>query len=470
MKLEKPASAPEPAEPMRDVHRAVESPTSTNRTMDEVEQQLSQMLIMGTQAGPDLGVDAHPEMRALSRASQPTSDISNLSHRSDLPERPLEPPPRPPSADPWLVDRPPPLSPGGRSDDSSPVERRPMVVGGDSPTLPLSVAVGSPRNSASNSQRNSRWAGSDTSRRSLWRDSTQTAVSGMDGRLRADSLTKRPAYTNFSLPEPPRYSSQFSDAAPSEASRSPPGPHFIKPAPMIPEDIAVGMYTTQPGRNSIMKILPPRGASLGIPLDHHAERQPSMESLNSSVFDCVTFDGTTSPVTSTQRTSSVTSTTPVSPYSPGGVLPLYSPNPPNYATNPAMRFHLPVGGTLANHSTTTVATIQARSPTTSEGTVAPLPQLLPPFEDAGLIPVDAENREEPSMPARQPDCSIGPHSSFYQMKGFCKGAEEIMRGELGFKQMRRPVGVRTPLSRDCSPPANLSETTGLFAHCGCQVH
>ncbi|RYP12722.1 hypothetical protein DL767_011145 [Monosporascus sp. MG133] len=35
---------------------------------------------------------------------------------------------------------------------------------------------------------------------------------------------------------------------------------------------------------------------------------------------------------------------------------------------------------------------------------------------------------------------IGPNSSFYKLKGFCKGAEEAMRGGIGFKKIKRPVG------------------------------
>jgi hypothetical protein len=450
MKLEKPVALPEPLESPREVHITVDSPTTANRTMDEVEQQLNEMLVMGSQAGPDLGVDAHPETRAASRISQSVSDVSSLSRHSNPPDTPLEPPPRPPSADPWQVDRPPPLSPGGRS-DAEDIERRPPV-GGDSPTLPTAVPVQSQRNSSHSSHRSSqrnsqrRRTGDSSSRKSSnWRDSTATtSSSATDGRFRADSLGRRPAYTNYPLPEPPRYSSQSFDTM-SESSRSPISPtslpNFSKPTPIIPEDSAIGNCSYAPERLSITKTFPPRQASLATPRDHYPDRQPSVESLNSSIFDCVTFDGTTSPVTSTQRTSSIM-TTPESPYSTAGTLPQYSPHPPIYANSTSPPFSGPMG-IIANHSSATVATvIHARSPTeNNEGTV---PSITIPqsFEDSGLIPVEAENREEPSMPAREPDCSIGPHSSFYQLKGFCKGAEEIMRGELGCKKIRRPVGVR----------------------------
>lgn len=63
--------------------------------------------------------------------------------------------------------------------------------------------------------------------------------------------------------------------------------------------------------------------------------------------------------------------------------------------------------------------------------------------DEGLIPVDMESpmRDEQSIPPRESDCTIGPFSSFYKLKGFCKGAEEVMQGRLGFKKIKRPVGV-----------------------------
>jgi hypothetical protein len=62
----------------------------------------------------------------------------------------------------------------------------------------------------------------------------------------------------------------------------------------------------------------------------------------------------------------------------------------------------------------------------------------------GLIPVDMENSttsHDLSVPLRDPDCSITPYSSFYKLKGFCKGAEEAQRGQLGFRRMKRPIGV-----------------------------
>ncbi|KAG6192189.1 hypothetical protein E4U27_003657 [Claviceps purpurea] len=64
-----------------------------------------------------------------------------------------------------------------------------------------------------------------------------------------------------------------------------------------------------------------------------------------------------------------------------------------------------------------------------------------PLEDPdhGLIPVDSE---EPSikMPARMPprNCNIGPNSTFCLYKGFCQGALEVVRGEIGVKKTKKP--------------------------------
>lgn len=179
---------------------------------------------------------------------------------------------------------------------------------------------------------------------------------------------------------------------------------------------------------------PPRQASLAA--NHaHPVRAPSMDSLNSSIFDVVAEYGSASPVASTQRTSSNMSTTPGSPYSAGGQRPLYSTPPPGYGSP----LQSPVGA-INNNSSATITTLHHARPHTSGGMNRPLPPTPQAFDDPGLIPVESETPETPQMPPRQSDCSIGPHSSFYQMKGFCKGAEAVLRGELGFKKIKRPVG------------------------------
>lgn len=426
----------------------VDPPSGTSRELNGVEQKLNDMLVMGSQAGPDLGVDGPSDSRADSRAaSRPISDMDrNSSHYSVRSSEPLEPPPRPPSADPWQLSRPLPLTPNMRSEDGNPVERRPPVSGGDSPTLPSAIPAALPRDRSNSTLKDPQllnldsWpqhgANAQTDPESAYRRDRASS-----GRSRGDSLSKpgayeksRPSYASYGSGELPRYSGQSFDST-SDAGRSPTNlsPHFGTPSPAIPEDSAVNNYTHRSGSNPGIMNFPPRQASLN--KSQHPPRQPSMDSLNSSIFDVVTDYGATSPVASTQRTSSVLSTTPGSPYSAGGQLPQYSAPPPGYKSP----LHSPVG-TINNHSSTTLTTIHAHPQTSSsQSRSAPVgsPQH---FDDHGLIPVESETPENPQMPPRQSDCSIGPHSSFYQMKGFCKGAEGVMRGDLGFKKIKRPLG------------------------------
>lgn len=81
-------------------------------------------------------------------------------------------------------------------------------------------------------------------------------------------------------------------------------------------------------------------------------------------------------------------------------------------------------------------------------TVSPAPglEVVPRYAQSVEEKIPVENDEYTSglnrtMPMRQFDTSIDPHSSFYKMKGFCKGAEEMLKGNTAFKRMKRPVGV-----------------------------
>jgi hypothetical protein len=73
------------------------------------------------------------------------------------------------------------------------------------------------------------------------------------------------------------------------------------------------------------------------------------------------------------------------------------------------------------------------------------PQWSGQFVDHGLIPVDSDPSLEgiPQRPRREPDCSITVRSSFHQLKGFCRGAQEIMRGGRGVRKLAKP-GVSSP--------------------------
>ncbi|RYP55829.1 hypothetical protein DL771_012296 [Monosporascus sp. 5C6A] len=98
----------------------------------EAGQTISTM--MGAVAGPDEGLAGRPAATVISDLNR--SD----SHRSELSEGISGPPPRPPSADPWQLDKVPPTTSGGPSEGEH-TERRPLV-GKDSPTLHPAIFYG----------------------------------------------------------------------------------------------------------------------------------------------------------------------------------------------------------------------------------------------------------------------------------------------------------------------------------------
>ena len=72
----------------------------------------------------------------------------------------------------------------------------------------------------------------------------------------------------------------------------------------------------------------------------------------------------------------------------------------------------------------------------------------PPIFDDGLIPVINEPNGHQhrhhtglELAALSADCSISLDSSFHQLKGFCAGASESMRGELGVKKVKQQASV-----------------------------
>lgn len=365
-----------------DVNVVFDEPSCSQRKMDEIEQQLTSM---GSQAGPDEGLEGNATNGGIARSN---------SQRSGTSGRQSEPPPRPPSTDPWQVGLTPPAVPSGEQ-----WRRRPVSLE-DSPTLPLVLPVQSSGNETSIRRHSPSLSNGSSS--TCW---YPVSNSGND-RSRLDSMIS-PGSSNENEKGVSRHTSQSSGS----------NNHSPKFG-----------YTT----NTIHS--PRKTSSRNTQND--ALRHPSTDSFNSSIFDCVPYDGASSPVASTQRTSSVTSN-PTSPYSPtttthqqrNSLPPQYPGLPPIYhdqsPESPS------VTGTIVNQSCSTLTTIpQSPQP-------APPPPLV---YDDGIIPVDSETPENGPMPGRQPDCTIGPRSSFYQMKGFCKGAEEAARGELGFKKIKRPVG------------------------------
>ena len=159
-----------------------------------------------------------------------------------------------------------------------------------------------------------------------------------------------------------------------------------------------------------------------------SSRRPSTESINSSVFDVVESlspTDTNPSMAHRQSVQSAHSATPTAPYQ-AAAPPRYPGPPPLYQTPVTAR-------------RTSGITIRSQS---SGGRTAHAGVSLRGV-DEGLIPVDMESSltNEVLIRPREPDCAITPASSFYKCKGFCKGAEEAQRGQLGFKRIKRPVGV-----------------------------
>ncbi|KAK8051229.1 hypothetical protein PG993_002614 [Apiospora rasikravindrae] len=435
-------------EPQVIVQPAAISPN--DRSMDEVEQQLS--LMMRPQPVLTGGIQTPGSASDLDRSNSHRSDISTHS----------EPPPPPPPANPWQVGQPPPTfaSDGQMEDDSIP-ERRPVVSADDSPTLPAGVPAIPPR--AQHGHRRHQSQRSNGNHNSMKRDdetvqmflpeAAQSVSSPVDAesgygqimpmrsasiaghRIRANSAGQGvPGRNEASRASQSSTSSTWSSRPPSVNSV-----HYIN-------------------QHSKTEQLPPRITSLAEPKGH-TMRQPSADSISSSIFDCVPYEDLPSPGNDTLKL----------PTSPHSHYEYHGNRPPSYATvAPKYRHERPMTA-RSDMSTLTALVPPPLGPLPPEPRSRsrsfrdqPQPSRMPEQQpqqqqvepglerartpgqrqdDPGIIPVDTETHEETGpWPARKPDCNIGPHSSFYQLKGFCKGAEEAVGGGLGFKKIKRPVG------------------------------
>ncbi|KJZ79231.1 hypothetical protein HIM_01382 [Hirsutella minnesotensis 3608] len=87
----------------------------------------------------------------------------------------------------------------------------------------------------------------------------------------------------------------------------------------------------------------------------------------------------------------------------------------------------------------------ARRLRSTQGRIYPRP-MMPLMEvDPGLIPVNSEPSDVPRHNASARKYILTPSDSFHLYKGFCQGAEEVLKGEIGVKKMQKPV--RRTLSR-----------------------
>ncbi|KAK8079780.1 hypothetical protein PG997_007598 [Apiospora hydei] len=429
-----------------------------DRSMDEVEQQLS--LMMRPQPVPTGGIQTPGSASDLDRSNSRRSGISTHS----------EPPPPPPSANPWQVGQPPPTfaSDSQMEDDGIP-ERRPVVSADDSPTLPAGVPAIPPRARQGHSRHQSQRSNGNYD--SMQRDDETAPVFLPEAAQPVSSPVD--TESDYGQIMPMRSASMAGHRIrANSAGQGVPGRNEVNRASTQsstsstwssrPPSVNSVHYINHPSKFEQPRVpfaaagYPPRITSLAEPKGH-TMRQPSADSISSSIFDCVPYDDLPSPGNDTLKL----------PTSPQSQYEYHGNRPPSYATvAPKYRHERPM--TARSDMSTLTALVpplsalchhsQGRGPhqpqpsRVSEQQQPQQQQVEPGLEragtpgqrqdDPGIIPVESETHEENGpMPSRKPDCQIGPHSSFYQLKGFCKGAEEAVGGGLGFRKIKRPVGT-----------------------------
>ncbi|KAI1163322.1 hypothetical protein F5B18DRAFT_325332 [Nemania serpens] len=430
----------------------VGGPTSiTTRPISGGTERLSEQLdgresaLMSAEAGPEAGPWGNAE---VSRTSQPISDMDTASSRRSGPiESPLEPPPRPPSANPWQVGRTPAATLGIHYEEGDGQERRPPV-GPDSPTIPQTQLVSpdeNPRNSLP--FRDADDAMIHDEREQRMRAASQSRTSNSEGSLsplQSHRWTNSTQGSTESMWSPARSHSGFlrgNDASTLRPQGHEPAISRVSSVasaaghpPLRPDSRVIGAFS----RDREMSLasntgFPPRSTSVANQNFSSyilSSRKPSTESINSSVFDIVESLSPTepsAPLTQRQSTRSAPSASSTPYQSSAAFSPPRYPGPPPLYQTPPVPYRRTSGVTIRSQS--------------SGGRTAH-PGMGLRGMDEGLIPVDMENSvsAEAPIPARDPDCTITPSSSFYKLKGFCKGAQGAQNGHLGFKRIKRPIG------------------------------
>ncbi|KAI1813391.1 hypothetical protein GGS20DRAFT_586560 [Poronia punctata] len=454
MKLVPPTPAPPISPPPSEGRPATSMATHTRPesmerlVMGDVEGRASDMI--GTGAGPDTGLWGDAE-----GLRPPRGPLC----RANPSEPPSEPPPTPPSANPWQVGKALTTNLGVHSQGDH-LGPRPLEVVPDSPTIPQTQLI-SPSDSSSG-------ATLHEEHEMRMRAASQSHASTSEGSL---SPTMSQRWTNstqgsaeWARPGLPHSHSGF--GRPSLSHTLEDGTHAL--SPVHSHEYATGRIhrikspivatsLPRPDGNPVV----PRGHSPGaahaigtaLPLRStsvpnqsfssyvlSSSRKPSAESINSSVFDVVEASSPMSPISpgytgasgasgpSGHRQSVLSTTSGSSAYQPAHLPPRYPGPPPVYQVPPVPAPDRRTSGATVGTQSSVGPTAHARSAGARH--------------DEGLIPVDMESSmgNGASLLKRDHDCSITPASSFYKMKGFCKGAEEAQRSHLGFKRIKRPIG------------------------------
>ncbi|KAH6895620.1 hypothetical protein B0T10DRAFT_455866 [Thelonectria olida] len=362
------------------------SPANDPPTVEAATAQLKQL--MQTQGGPDEGL---------------YNDFPAPPPPPRRQRTPVEPPPRPPSANPWDVKTPPPI-PESRMRDDFAFERRAPVAPIDSPVEPISPPISpdsQPRLIPTSRPRPLNVAPSDRS--SQYSNESRLSPTGLE------PVSYERTHNVFPSQSPRgRYSNTTSIMSSS-----------------IPED-TVSDRESQGGRFAQLASRLPASYDQRAP----PSRPESLESNLSSVFDnSRRNDGSITPLTNNDHRGSTVS----------GLQ-----NSPTLGTSlPTPIYVKPLPLPPVKHA----ARQAAKTPTPPPQMPAPIHEEQngterrmdrTPEIDYGPIPVDTETVE----PAHAPnpfavDCKIHPHSSFFLQKGFCEGAQDVLRGGVGVKKTKK---------------------------------
>ncbi|KAH7035429.1 uncharacterized protein B0I36DRAFT_318339 [Microdochium trichocladiopsis] len=398
-------------------------------------------------AGPDQGLDG--TSGTIPRGIPGTATTS-AQFSAPPTHPPSEPPPRPPSANPWDVGRAPRTKPDSQTPGHIPLPRRAPMS--ESPILHAMSSRGDLLDSfnttrlddttaVSAAEEVDDWqlraasqsivAPSEASRSPdishRWTNSTQDSYeAGSPARQHSVAYNELPKTsrtmstgTDHSGWQSHSYSSHWS-YAPSEV-----------PPPMGSPPPVPNRSATRSSKKSLAS--PIRQTSLSGERPPHRNRQHSTDSVNSSVLDVLEYSS--SPNASVQggpRSSSFSA------LSTHGFAANTVPRG-GVSTHPILYEDTDVGSSRGSDTRSTAHASMASAGSQAAG--LEVARYAASVEEK--IPV--ENDEYTSglnrmMPPRQFDTSIGPHSSFYKLKGFCKGAEEMLKGNSTFKKMKRPVG------------------------------
>ncbi|KXJ95405.1 hypothetical protein Micbo1qcDRAFT_157326 [Microdochium bolleyi] len=406
----------------------------------------------GAVAGPDEGLHGYTATRARGTSGAPSTMASHFS--APPTEPPAGPPPRPPSTNPWELGRPPIAKPDGQIHVESMAPRRAPMS--ESPILHPVGSRGNLLDSFSTTRLDdapsdhpaegdedqrlraasqSIVAPSDASRSpdmlsQRWTNSTQDSHdpgsplrhdSYQSHDLRVSRTMSAGTEHSYMQTQPSGWRMSF---APSEGGPSVGSP---TPGPNRASFGAPGSHTSTLSPTSPLQ----RGSSSEEQYEYRL-RQHSTDSVNSSVLDVLDFPSSPTRTLHVGPRSSSLPSSGIQGYPPAAIPRASLPVEPvlyedSYAGSPRGSYTRP-----ATHASTS---------TISHAAGLEVARYASSVEEK--IPVETDeytsglNR---TTPLRQFDCSIGPHSSFYRLKGFCKGADEMMKGTAKFKKTKRPVG------------------------------